>query len=91
VLGFDASMPGLGEVSDFSFVDDLGAAFVLAAGLAAALAAGLAANDAGLVSKTTTGTRERASAHRKDLARGDLMAGLSNAKLACGSSDSASI
>ena len=79
------------EVPGFSLVDDLGAAFALAAGLAAALAAGLAANDAGLVSKTTTGTRERASEHRTDLARGDLTAGLSNAKRACGSSDSASI
>jgi hypothetical protein len=74
------------EVSALALVEDLDAAFCLAVGLV-----GLAANEAGLVSKTTVDTRASASKHGTDLARSDLMAGLSNAKRACGSSDSASI
>jgi hypothetical protein len=69
-----------------SFVDALGAALVAALALALT---GLAAKDGGLASTATAGSRKRATEQRADLARSGLMAGLSKAKLARGSSDSA--
>jgi hypothetical protein len=65
------------------------AALALAAGFFAALAAGLAAKDGGLASRATAGRRKTAAEQRTDLAESGLMAGLSKAKVARGSSDSA--
>jgi hypothetical protein len=72
-----------------SFLDAF-VALALAAGFAA-LAAGLAAKDGGLARRATAGSRKRATQQEADLAAGGFMAALSKAKVACGSSDSASI
>jgi hypothetical protein len=73
------------DEAEESFVDALGAALVAALALALT---GLAAKDGVLTSAATAGRRKRATERRADLARSGLMAGLSKAKVARGSSDS---